>query len=67
LLPPHCRVVFLANRGFADIDLTIGLKRMGWPYRIRIKSSFLIHRRGHRCCKVKRLPWLVGRRVSGTM
>jgi hypothetical protein len=56
LLPLGCRVVFLADRGFADIDLTKGLKRMGWHYRIRIKGNFLIYRRGYRRCKVKRVP-----------
>jgi hypothetical protein len=53
-------VVFLADRGFADIDLMMGLKRMGWHYRIRIKGNFLIYRRGHRRCKVKRVPLVCG-------
>jgi hypothetical protein len=38
LLPLGCQVVFLADRGFADIDLMTGLKRLGWHYRIRIKG-----------------------------
>jgi len=60
LLPPGCRVVFLADRGFADIDLMTGLKRLGWHYRIRIKGNFLIYRRGYRRCKVKRVPLACG-------
>jgi len=60
LLPPGCRVVFLADRGFADIDLMAGLKRMGWHYRIRIKGNFLIYRQGHRRCKIKRVPLACG-------
>ena len=60
LLPLGCRVVFLADRGFADIDLMTGLKRLGWHYRIRIKGNFLIYRRGYRRCKVKRVPLACG-------
>jgi hypothetical protein len=60
LLPLGCRVVFLADRGFADIDLMTALKRLGWHYRIRIKGSFLIYRRGHRHCKVERVPLACG-------
>jgi hypothetical protein len=60
LLPLGCRVVFLADRGFADIDLMTGLKHLDWHYRIRIKGNFLIYRRGHRRCKVKRVPLASG-------
>jgi Transposase DDE domain len=55
LLPRCCRVVFLADRGFADTDLLAHLQRLGWHWRIRIKSSFWLYRRGHRRCKVERL------------
>jgi Transposase DDE domain len=48
-------VVFLADRGFADTDLMGHLQRLGWHWRIRIKSSFWLYRRGHRRCKVERL------------
>jgi hypothetical protein len=51
LLPLHCKVVFLADRGFADISLMKHLKRLGWHWRIRIKGSFWIYRRGYRRCK----------------
>jgi hypothetical protein len=55
LLPRSCKVVFLADRGFADTDLMAHLQRLGWHWRIRIKSSFWLYRRGHRRCKVERL------------
>lgn len=55
LLPAYCPVVFLADRGFADIDLMRHLKRLGWHWRIRIKSSFWIYRRNHPRCKPSRL------------
>lgn len=60
LLPLGCQVVFLADRGFADIDLMTGLKRLGWHYRIRIKGNFLIHRHGYRRSKVKGVPLACG-------
>jgi Transposase DDE domain len=55
LLPGHCKVVFLADRGFADTELMCHLHRLGWHFRIRIKSSFWLYRRGRPRCKVERL------------
>ena len=55
LLPRHCKVIFLADRGFADTDLMAHLHRLGWHWRIRIKSSFWLYRHGRRRCKVARL------------
>src|SRR5499427_7654241 len=55
LLPRGGKVIFLADRGFADTDLMAHLDRLGWHWRIRIKSSFWLYRRGHRRCKVERL------------
>jgi hypothetical protein len=53
LLPRNCEVVFLADRGFADTNLMAYLSQtLHWHWRIRIKTSFLIYRRGHRRCKV---------------
>jgi hypothetical protein len=52
LLPLGCRVVFLADRGFADTDLMADLRDLGWHWRIRIKEIFYVYRRGHRGCKV---------------
>jgi Transposase DDE domain len=39
----RCKVIFLADRGFADISLMQRLKDFGWSYRIRIKASFGIY------------------------
>jgi hypothetical protein len=55
LLPVPCTVVFLADRGFADTDLMAHLHRLGWHWRIRIKPSFWLYRRGRPRCKVERL------------
>lgn len=41
VLPKRVEVVLLADRGFADGDLMKDLqKRLGWHFRIRIKSNF---------------------------
>lgn len=55
LLPVPCTVVFLADRGCADTDLMAHLHRLGWHWRIRIKTSFWLYRRGRPRCKVERL------------
>jgi Transposase DDE domain len=55
LLPRGCKVVFLADRGFADTELMAHLHRLGWHWRIRIKSSFWLYRCGRPRCKVERL------------
>jgi Transposase DDE domain len=55
LLPRSCKVVFLADRGFADTELMAHLQRLGWHWRIRIKSSFWLSRPGRRHCKIERL------------
>ena len=43
LVPFVCKVVFLADRGFADTELMGYLKRRGWHFRLRIKSNFWIY------------------------
>ncbi len=46
LLPPECEVVFLADRGFMDIDLMTFLSRtMGWHWRIRFKRGVGVYRK----------------------
>lgn len=55
LLPRGCPVGFLADRGFADTELMAHLQGLGWHWRIRIKSSFGLYRRGRHRCKVERL------------
>jgi Transposase DDE domain len=39
----RCKVIFLADRGFADINLMQRLTDFGWSYRIRIKACFNIY------------------------
>jgi len=37
LLPAGIKVVFLADRSFADTELLAHLRRLGWHFRIRIR------------------------------
>ena len=53
LMPFACRVVFLADRGFADTKLMRHLKQMEWHFRIRIKENFWIDHRGQRRFQVR--------------
>jgi len=47
-------IVFLADRGFADTELMRYLSNdLGWHWRIRIKKSFKIRRKGHRVCNIR--------------
>lgn len=39
LLPAGCQVVFLAGRGFADIQLMRPLKRLGWHWCVRLEVA----------------------------
>ena len=55
LLPRRCKVILLADRGFADTELMAHLHHLGWHWRIRIKRSFWLYRRGRPRCKVERL------------
>jgi hypothetical protein len=52
LLPLHCVVVLLADRGFADTALMTHATRLGWHWRIRIKSCFVVYRHGQRRLKL---------------
>jgi hypothetical protein len=61
LLPLGVRVVFLADRGFADTALMTHLRRLGWHFRIRIKGSFGVTRPGHRSAKVQDFTLAPGR------
>jgi hypothetical protein len=60
LVPFACKVVFLADRGFADTELMHHLKRLGWHFRIRIKSNFWIDRPGHGCFQVRAISLVPG-------
>ena len=46
LFPFACRVIFLADRGFADTKLMRHLQGLGWHFRIRIKDSFWLYHKG---------------------
>ena len=56
LLPLGANVVFLADRGFADTELMEYLSEtLHWHWRIRIKSSFSVYRRGKKQAKMGRI------------
>jgi len=55
LLPRCCTVIFLADRGFADTELRAQLQRLGWHWRMRLKRSVWLYRRGQPRCTVERL------------
>ena len=63
LLPLGVRVVFLADRGFADTELLAHLRWLGWHFRIRIKASFGVTRPGQRPCKVEDFKLAPGRAI----
>jgi hypothetical protein len=44
VLPKHCWVILLADRGFFDQNLLIKVRDLDWSFRIRLKSSFWIYR-----------------------
>lgn len=46
-------IVLLADRGFADTELMTYLSQdLGWHWRIRIKKSFKVRRKGHPVCNI---------------
>ena len=63
LSPFNCQVVFLADRGFADTNLMAHADSLGWQWRIRIKACFVVHRPGHRSCKIGRVVPAAGQAV----
>lgn len=58
-----CKVVLLADRGFADTKLMRHLMQLGWHFRIRVKESFWIHRSGQRPRKVRNIRLAAGHTV----
>jgi len=40
-------IIVLADRGLADTDLMAHRRRLGWHWRIRLKSRFWVYRPGH--------------------
>ena len=61
LLPAGVKVVFLADRGFADTELVAHVRRLGWHFRIRIKATFSVLRPGQPACKVEEFSLAPGR------
>jgi hypothetical protein len=61
LLPVGVQVVLLADRGFADTELLAHLRRLGWHFRIRIKTTFTVQRPGQPACKVEDFSLAPGR------
>ena len=61
LSPFNCKVIFLADRGFADTKLMQHLVELDWYIRIRIKEKFYIYRPGKRARQVKNIRLGVGR------
>jgi len=55
VLPPGCRVILLADRGFGDIELLQLIRDLGWSFRIRLKKSVWVYRAGKFPTKVGRL------------
>lgn len=43
VLPAGVEVLFLADRGFADLALLKQLKRLNWHYRIRVKANVYVY------------------------
>jgi hypothetical protein len=64
LLPLACKVVFLADRGFADTKLMGHLRRLGWHFRLRIKAKFWIYRPGQADCQVGHVALVPGQARS---
>ncbi len=52
LFPFPCKVVLLADRGFADTELMEYLDELGWHWRLRIKESFWVYRPSHKERKI---------------
>ena len=60
LFPFNCKVIFLADRGFADTKLMQHLTQLNWNFRIRIKENFYIYRPGKRARQVKNIRLKAG-------
>lgn len=63
LLPCGVKVVLLADRGFADTELMAQAQRLGWHFRIRVKASFRVRRRGQMSCKIEDFTLAPGRAI----
>lgn len=55
-LPTHPKVVLLADRGFIHVEAMKLARKLGWHYRIRLKSSTWIWRSKGGWCQPKAFP-----------
>jgi hypothetical protein len=55
VLPLGCRVILLADRGFADVDLMSLAAKLGWHFTIRAKQNVWVYRAFKARCKIQRL------------
>jgi hypothetical protein len=55
VLPPGCRIILLADRGFDDIGLLQLVRDLGWSFRIRLKTSLWVYRANKSRTKIGRL------------
>ena len=55
LIPLHCQVTLLADRGFNDMDLMALAVKLGWHFIFRLKTSLWVYRPFKARCKVNRL------------
>jgi hypothetical protein len=55
VLPPGCRVILLADRGFNDLELLQLVRDLGWSFRIRLKNSIQVYRANHPASTIARL------------
>jgi len=55
ILPAECRVILLADRGFADNDLFCLARDLGWSFRIRLKRSLRVYRASKPSSSIGRL------------
>ena len=61
LLPAGVKMVFLADRGFADTELLAHLRRLRWHFRIRLKATFSVRRPGQPACQIEDFSLAPGR------
>jgi len=55
LLPTHCRVLLLADRGFVDVKLMHLAVDLGWHFTLRAKSNLWVYRAFRNRCKMAAL------------
>lgn len=63
LLPKGLKIIFLADRGFADNQLMALCRRLNWRFRIRIKSNFTIYQGDKRHSQVQDYVLAAGKSI----